>query len=95
VSDGIDRCRIGFLKRHLLKHWKRYDGVLAQVIEVYSKESDSPANRKKISHKKGCCVAAIISSLPDDIRQVSHQERSDEPENDNSNVKRQKAVADF
>ena len=29
VLDGIDSCRVGFLKRHLVKHWKRYDGALA------------------------------------------------------------------
>jgi hypothetical protein len=95
VSDGIDRCRVGFLKRHLLKHWKRYDGVLAQVIEVYSKESDSPTKRKNFYHNKGCCVAAIISSLPDDaIPQVSQQKRSAKPDDDNSTVKRQKSAAD-
>ena len=29
VSDGIDSCRVGFLKKHRVKHWKRYDGALA------------------------------------------------------------------
>ena len=93
VSDGIDRCRVGFLKRNFLKHWKQYDGVLAQVIEVYSNESESPTNRRKFHHNKGCCVAAIISSLSDDtINQISHQKRSAKPDNDNSNAKRQRAV---
>ena len=77
VSDGIDRCRVGFLKRHLLKHWKQYDGMLAQVIEVYSKESESPTSRRKFHHNKGCCVAAVISSLSDDtINQISNRKRS-------------------
>jgi hypothetical protein len=62
VWDGIDSCRVGFLKHHLLKHWKRYDGVLAQIIDVYSKESESNS-RRQFYHNKGCCVAAIISSL--------------------------------
>ncbi len=95
VSDGIDRCRVGFLQRHLLKHWKLYDGVLAQVIDVYSKECESPRSRKKFKRNQGCCVAAIISSLPDDtIKQMSHQKRSAEPDNDNSVTKRQRTVPD-
>ena len=67
VSDGIDGCRVGFLQRHLVKHSKHYDGLLAQVIEVYSAESESPTSRRKFRHNKGCCVAAIISCVDDDI----------------------------
>jgi hypothetical protein len=70
VSDGVDSCRVGFLPRHLLKHSKNYDGLLAQVIEVYSKESASPTSRRKFHHNNGCCVAAIISSLPD--KMIAH-----------------------
>ena len=98
VSDGIDRCRVGFLQRHLLKHWKQYDGVLAQVIDVYSKDCESLTNRRKFHRNKGCCVAAIISALPDDtikqIKEISPQKRSAQPDQDddnsdgNSNVKR-------
>jgi hypothetical protein len=76
VSDGIDRCRVGFLKRHLLKHWKQYDGVLAQVIEIFSTDSESPTKRSKHHHNKGCCVAAIISEL----KEEAHPKRSAEPD---------------
>jgi len=32
VTDGIDRCRVGFLMRqHMVAHAVRYDGALAQV----------------------------------------------------------------
>jgi hypothetical protein len=48
VWDGIDSCRVGFRKHHLLKHWKRYDGVLAQVIDVYSKVSESLSQRRQL-----------------------------------------------
>ncbi len=34
ISDGIDRCCVGFLPRHLLKQWQVYDGRIAQVIDV-------------------------------------------------------------
>ena len=36
VSDGIDSCCVGFLQRHLVKHWKQYDGVLAQHIHTHT-----------------------------------------------------------
>jgi hypothetical protein len=35
VLDGINRCRVGFLPRHLLKHWKRYEGVLLECTSIY------------------------------------------------------------
>jgi hypothetical protein len=66
VSDGIDQCRVGFLQRHLLKYVCQYDGVLAQVTEVYCADSESPTKRKKYHHNRGCCLAAIISSIPAD-----------------------------
>ena len=64
VSDGIDQCRVGFLPRHLVSHAKKYDGALAQITEVYSRESESASKRKKFHHNRGCCVATIISSIP-------------------------------
>jgi hypothetical protein len=64
VSDGIDRCRVGFLQRHLIKHCRRYDGALAQITEIYTADSESPMKRKKNRHNLGCCIAALISTLP-------------------------------
>lgn len=63
VSDGIDQCRVGFLQRHFVAHAKSFDGVLAQVTEVYSITSDSPIKRKKCRHNMGCCLAAVISPM--------------------------------
>jgi hypothetical protein len=64
VSDGIDHCRVGFLQRQFVAHAKTFDGVLAQVTEVYSVGSDSPIKRKKCRHNMGCCLAALISDFP-------------------------------
>jgi len=64
VSDGIDRCCVGFLQRQFVAHAKTFDGVLAQVTEVYSVGSDSPIKRKKCRHNMGCCLAAHISDFP-------------------------------
>ena len=47
VSDGIDQCRVGFLQRQFVAHARTFDGVLAQVTEVYSVGSDSPINIRR------------------------------------------------
>lgn len=61
VTDGVDRCRIGFLPRHLTKHWQKYEGQLAQITELYA-GNDSPTKRKKDHKNCGCCSAVIISA---------------------------------
>ena len=56
VTDGIDSCCVGFLKRELTKFSRLYKGVLAQVSSVRSSYS----------------VAVIISCLPEEtIRQMT------------------------
>jgi hypothetical protein len=64
VSDGIDQCRVGFLPRHFVPHSRSFDGVLAQVTEVYTVKSDSAIKRRKCLHNMGCCLATIISEMP-------------------------------
>jgi len=44
VTNGIDRCRVGFLKRHMVKHAWRFDGAIMQVTKVFS--ADPPQNSK-------------------------------------------------
>ena len=34
VTDGIDRCRVGFLPRHLIRRAQFYDGKLVQVVAM-------------------------------------------------------------
>ena len=62
VSDGIDRCRVGYLPKAYVKNWKQYDGALVQVIEVYSADSDSLTKHQKFHRNHGLAVAVIISS---------------------------------
>jgi hypothetical protein len=35
INDGIDRCHVGFLLHHMVKHAVRYDGAVAQVTRVF------------------------------------------------------------
>ena len=39
VTDGIDRCRVGFLPRDCVKHKLDFDGKLAQVTELLYKST--------------------------------------------------------
>ena len=68
VTDGVNRCRVFFLMRHMVVHAMRYDGALAQVTRIYSGNADkcSMAERRLFHAKRGCCDAAIISCLPGD-----------------------------
>ena len=82
VTDGIDRCRVGFLPRHLVKHHKQYEGKLAQVVDIY-KDSDSPTKKRKHHKNRGCCLAAVISP-------TYHSGDRDRDEDDHHRNKRQK-----
>jgi len=64
VTDGIDRCRVGFLMRHMVQHADKYDGALAQVTRVFSgnEEECSKTERKLYHHNRGYCHATILSS---------------------------------
>jgi hypothetical protein len=66
VTGGVNRCRVGFLPRHMVKHAARYDGALAQVIRVLSDdvETCNSAEQRMFYKNKGFCLAAIISTLP-------------------------------
>jgi hypothetical protein len=66
VTDGIDRCHVGFLPCHMVKHAARYDGALAQVTRLFSGDLETcdSAERCLFFKNKGFCLAAIISTLP-------------------------------
>ena len=85
ISNGVNTCCIGFLPRNYVKHWKQYEGVLGQVVAIYSEKSVNSAERRKHHQNHGCCRVAIIST------EVS----SDEPENKkrNLNDKKEKPVS--
>jgi hypothetical protein len=63
VTNGIDRCRVGFLKRHMLKHAWRFDGALAQVTKVFSSDPShcDLAEQRMHHHNHGCALATVVS----------------------------------
>ena len=42
VSDGVNRCRVGYLPKYHVTHWKSLEGALAQITEIYTEDSESP-----------------------------------------------------
>ena len=81
VSDGVDRCRVGYLPKFHVKHWKLLEGAHAQIIEVYHEDSDSPTKRQKHHRNSGCAVAALISPpitsaiLPSPMKSLSKKRK--------------------
>jgi hypothetical protein len=57
VTDGIDRCRVGFVPRHMVRHAARYDGALAQVTRVFSDNPEicDTTERRMFFKNKGYC----------------------------------------
>ena len=60
----MDRCRVGFLQRHMVAHAARYDGALAQITRVLSADDGDTAERRLHHKNRGCCYATIIFHLP-------------------------------
>ena len=77
VSDGVDRCLVGFLHHHQVKHLNKLEGALCQVTEVYSDNSESPTKCHKHKKNFGCAIAAIVSSNePNKVRKAKNKLQS-------------------
>ena len=99
VSDDVDRCLVGFLHCHQVKHLNKLEGALCQVTEVYSDNSDSPMKLHKHKKNFGCAIVAIVSSnKPNKVRNAKTKLQSppktprnvDTPTNTNSTSPKQK-----
>ena len=66
VNDGIDRCRVGFLPRHCIKHSHLFEGKLVQVVEMLSQSKNKTA-RSKSNKNMGIALAAMISNMNEDV----------------------------
>ena len=78
VSDGVDRCRIGYLPKVYVKNWKQYDGTLVQAVEVYSGDSDSSTKLQKFHRNHGLALGVIISS-PEPCCPVTKKQKTTTP----------------
>jgi hypothetical protein len=61
VTDGIDRCRVGFLQQHCVCQAHVYDGDLVLVVAMLA-QSENASERKKSRYNRGACNASIIDT---------------------------------
>jgi len=67
VTDGVDRCRVGFLPKSYVATGSVYDGVLCQIVHVGSILSTDKAEAKKFHDKCGFALASVISPLRNEV----------------------------
>jgi hypothetical protein len=60
VTDGVDRCRVGFLPKSYVATGSVYDGVLCQIVHVGSILSTDKAEAKKFHDKCGFALASVL-----------------------------------
>ena len=101
VSDGVDRCRVGYLPKYHVTHWKSLEGALAQITEIYTEDSDSPTKQQKHYRNSGCAIRALISppllvcppSMPTKKRKKPKtRETSPEQESKEENIQNQEEI---
>ena len=89
ISKGIDRYQVGFLRRFLVKHKKKYDGQLAQITDILGSESESPSDHHKYHRNKGYCHAVLLKTVP-----FSQHSSSGEDEDEEAPKKKQRTTVD-
>jgi hypothetical protein len=77
VTDGIDRCKVGFLPRHLIKHKHEYDGKTAQIVE-FLEASDSPSDRAKSQRNMGVAIGALLEATTKKATATAETKANDE-----------------
>ena len=83
VTDGIDRCRVGFLPKHHIREADELDGALGQVQEVFSAYDESKTRRNRFHRNMGLAVAAIITDttkLDDSKKEACKKKQKEENE---------------
>ena len=65
VTEGMDRCRVGFLPRHMVRHAARYNRAIAQVTRVFNgNPADCDSKERRTYHiHHGYTHAVIILDL--------------------------------
>ena len=101
VSDAVDRCRVGYLPKYHVTHWKSLEGALAQITEIYTEDSESPTKRQKHYRNSGYTIGALISppllvcppSMPTKKRK-KHETRETSPEQESKeeNIQNQEEI---
>ena len=54
----------------MVNHKKKYNGRIAQIVEIFHNKSESPSHRQKFHRSKGCCRAVLLDLADDNILPV-------------------------
>ena len=63
VKQGIQRCKVGYLPKHLVARANRSNGLCTRVVKIYSRDPvtcDNVAKRQKFHRNVGCCLEMIL-----------------------------------
>ena len=79
VTDGIDRCQLNFVPHHLFKHVGKYDGVLAQITDVFGAADDSNYRRQNVMQQMKQmrqCHTQQIKRICNNFKQIHEKDTS-------------------
>lgn len=62
VSDGIDKCRVGFLGRDFVKDADKYNGKLVQITEFLF-ESEEESDVQFSDENAGVCRGIVVDTV--------------------------------
>ena len=83
VTEGVDRCVVGYLPEKYHRHADELNGRLFQVVELFSKAT-APNKKRYCECYKGVCIAALvedvggIDTLISDVVSCNESDSSDE-----------------
>jgi hypothetical protein len=66
ITDGVDRCRMGFLPRHCIPRASFFDGHIVQVVALLA-QSENSSERQHSRKNRGVAYASIIDSKSEGI----------------------------
>jgi hypothetical protein len=70
----------------MVAYAEQYDGALAQVTRVLSKDDGDSAEKRLFHKNMGCCYATIISHLPKAKAKIKEKEGGDDDEDNEQGV---------
>jgi hypothetical protein len=76
VTNGMDCCRVGFFKCHMVKHVSRFDWALRQVTKVFSVDPChcDLAERKMYHHNHGCTLGTLVLKICKDGKRKAQED---------------------
>jgi hypothetical protein len=55
ITDGVDRCQVGFLPRHCIHQARNFDGCIVQVVAFLLAQSENASERRHSRNNRGWC----------------------------------------